>query len=316
MANYIQTNDPLKFVTFYCKACRDSFRCEPARVVEAGDQSHPWNYFALCPVCEFDAGQIPWEKATMQSLGKHTGPKTAEGKAASAANLEGHPTPEEAARTRFNAIKTGLYARTAKYYPARPGKYDACNGCSYYADLSCNDETPACMRRTELFLVNHLAFESGDPRVLTKTHADRQAMVASIIDDMLLAIVSTGVELRNPEWYFDPKEGQFHIVSFEKDGEKQYSYKISAHPLLKTLTDFLQKNNMSLADLQMTPKVNSENDLMQGYLDKETTNQETMESFQRQQTANLEQLRGQIARSRDRVGRDPVLVEYTESGND
>jgi hypothetical protein len=56
-------------------------------------------------------------------------PVTAEGKAAAAKNLEGHPTPQESRLTRFNAMKHGMEARTATYFPAKPGKYAFCEGC-------------------------------------------------------------------------------------------------------------------------------------------------------------------------------------------
>lgn len=249
----------------------------------------------------------------MASYGKHTGPRTQEGKATSAANLDGHPTPEETQRTRFNAVRTGLHARVATYFPAKPGKYPHCETCNLLAD--CHNQV-ACLRRTELFMRHQIAFETGDPKLLNDIRADTQAAVQAIVNDMILAIASTGVELRNPEWYYDQKTGDFNLVSFVNDaGEVVYSTKITAHPLLKVLADFLAKNNMSLADLAMTPKQQDNEAVMRGYLDEKSSNAEDAADYQRRQAVALEHLSGMIARSQGRIARDPVLIEH-QSGDD
>ena len=105
---------PLKTVVFRCKACKSTFEAEPARVEEApaDDDVHAWRYFHPC-ACGEEASQAPWQRAAMKAWRCATGPKTPEGKAAVRENLRGHPTPEEALRTRFNGMKHGLNARTA-----------------------------------------------------------------------------------------------------------------------------------------------------------------------------------------------------------
>ncbi len=248
----------------------------------------------------------------MAAHGRQTGPKTPEGKAAVTANLAGHPTPEESLRTRFNAMKHGLFARVARYFPAKPGKYPHCETCEYLNN-GCEDQV-ACLRRTELFMRYDIAFQTGDPSLLTELQADNQAMVQAIISDIMLAIISTGVELKQPEWYFDPKEGDFHLVSYEKDGVQEYIYKVSAHPLLKTLADFLAKNNMSLADLNMTPKGQEDSELLRGYLDNQG-DRESLADYQRQQQAQLQALEEKFNRSREKLQRDPVMIEYDEAEN-
>lgn len=301
--------DQLSSVSFRCK-CGHRFSSTPGRVEDAADRTHhPWRYYADCPECEGEAGQAPWEIALMASYGKHTGPRSVEGKAAVAANLEGHPTSEETRRTRFNAMKHGLNSRVATYFPAKPGKYPHCDGCEYlYA--GCYEQV-ACLRRSELFLRHQIAFETGDPKLLTDIRADTQAAVQAIVNDMILAISSTGVELKNPEWYYDQKSGAFSLVSFVNGrGETVYSEKVSAHPLLKVLTDFLSKNNMSLADLAMTPKQRDDDQIMQGYLDGQDDRQESALEYQKRSALALEGLTELIERSRARTARDPILIEH------
>ncbi|MFZ5658749.1 MAG: hypothetical protein ACOY5C_02705 [Pseudomonadota bacterium] len=239
---------------------------------------------------------------------KATGPRTAEGKARTAANLEGHPTPEEAQRTRFNAMKHGLFAEVATYYPAKPGKYPHCSGCEYLESV-CQEQV-ACLKRTELFMKHHIAFETKDPSLLNRLRANLHANVQAIIDDIILAIISEGVQLKTPQWYYD-KEGALHLAEYtDSEGERRLIHEINAHPLLKTLGDFLAKNNLSLADMGMTPKGQDDTAIEMGNLQRQSQDRETMDQYQQRQTKALEDLRGMIERSREKIGRDPILIEH------
>lgn len=308
--------DQLNQVSFRCGTCFHSFKAAPGRIEDAPDREwHPWLYFATCPVCENEAEQAAWEKGLMATYGKHTGPKSEAGKEAVTANLSGHPTPEESRRTRFNAMKHGLYAHTATYFPAKPGQYPHCTNCEYLADAGCMD-SGACLKRTELLLQHQVAFEAGDPRLLTDLRARTQAFVQAIIDDIILAIVSEGVQLKTPAWYYD-KDGGFHLAEFtENDGERRLIYEVKAHPLLKTLGDLMAKNSMTLSDSEMTPKQVTEDDRMQGFLDGKKRSAEEEGEYRRRQTEALENLSGMIDRSRARIDRDPVLIEHNQAGED
>lgn len=302
-------SDPLSQVTFRCGPCQHRFEVSPARIEEAPERAHPHLYFAVCPRCGEEAEQASWEKALMASYGKHTGPKTPAGLARAAANLAGHPTSEEARRTRFNALKHGMFAETATYFPARPGKYAECEGCEH-RHSTCHQQD-ACLKQTELFMRYHIAYENDDPGVLSDVHARTQALVQWTVNQMFLSIIQTGVELRNPEYFFDPKGGEIHLVYFvDEQGEKRQSWKISAHPLLKVLAEFLGQNKMSLADFGMTRKAREEKGLVEGFLEETETTRESLDQYAQQQSAALERLTGLIERSRERTQRDPVLIEY------
>lgn len=261
----------------------------------------------------------------MAAQGKQTGPRTPEGIAAATKNLEGHPTPEEARRTRFNGLKHGLFARTARYFPARPGRYPHCNNCDI--DWGHCATQPACIKRTELFLKHHIAFETGDPTMLMQLRADLQANVQAIIDDMVLAIIGEGVQLKTPAWYYD-KEGCFHLAEYREgergrpgdedytEGERRLIYEINAHPLLKILSDFIAKNALSLADMNMTPRAQEQEETLRGTLDAQRQTQDDMLTFQQRQTAALEAMTAAIERSRQKLARDPVLIEHGEIDGD
>ena len=204
--------DRLDEVHFHCRECDHRFDAAPARVEDAPeDPWHPWRYFAPCKACGTEATQGTQARHLLKLWASATGPKTAEGKARSAANLEGHPTPEEAQRTRFNALKHGLNARVATYWPARPGSYPQCTSCELLYNGCSTGQ--ACQKKTELFLRHHIAFETGDPQLLGELRADLHANLTAIINDLLLSVISDGARLRTPEWYYD-KEGGFHLAQY------------------------------------------------------------------------------------------------------
>lgn len=299
-------------ISFVCRECRHSFKTEPDRVEDAPDlDHHPYRYFAACPVCGAACEQAAWERALLKAWTRATGPRTESGKAKVSQNLEGHPTPEETLRTRFNAMKHGIYARTATYFPARPGGYPHCEGCEHRHD-ACITQT-ACLKRTELFLRHHIAFDTRDPAMLMELRADTQAAIHALINDMILAIAQDGgPRLLSPEWYYD-SEGSCHFVKWKNEvGEERQLMKNEAHPLLRVLMDFISKNTISLADMGMTPRAQEEGDVIKGHLDAQREDRQSLTEYQERQTKAIENLGTLIARSQDRIKRDPVLIEHGE----
>ncbi len=308
------TPDPLKTVHFHCRKCRHRFEAEPDEVLDApGIEHHPFEYRANCPNCDASAGQAAWEHSLLKAHAFSTGPRTAEGKAAVTENLRGHPTPEEAKRTRFNAMKHGLYARTANYFPAKPGKYARCESCEHLESKSCLAPPQACLKRHELMLRHQIAFETQDPDLLLQIRSDTQSAIQGLIDDMILAIAQDGGPRIQEVVWFNDKEGGFHLARFkDADGNTHQIHEIKAHPLLKPLMEFISKNAMTLADLEMTPKARDDQATMGGFLDEQVDRNDTLLEYQERQTQALEHVQSLIARSQRRLASDPVLIEHGE----
>lgn len=298
-------------VRFHCDACDFRFEAEPGRVEDCPDEPwHPWRYYADCPLCSDEVPQERQHRHLLKMWANATGPRTEEGKAAVTANLDGHPTPEEAKRTRFNSLKHGLAAKTATYWPARPGGYPHCQGCEYLESICARQV--ACLKRTELLLKHQIAFETGDPGLLVDLRAQLHANVQALIDDMILALAQDGVRLKTPEWYYD-KDGGFHWAKgMDSLGEEVQLYKIEQHPLLRTLGDMISKLNLGLSDMGMTPKVQDDNDTIRGHLNGDAQRGEALLEYQRRQTEVLESLGEMIDRSRTRSAADPVLIEHQQ----
>ena len=282
---------PKNDITFKCDGCSHIWDGEPEKVDDAPELSHPYRYYASCPKCADVSQQIPWQRGLFSSYVKSTGPKTSIGKAKSAANLEGHPTAEEAQRTRFNAMK--------------------------HVDRDYCAAQPACIRRTELFMRHMIAIQSGDTGVLKEMHAVQQANLASMFDDMLISVISEGVLLKTPAYSFD-KDGGFHLAKYKdpETGENIQIMDAKANPLLKHVFDLMSKNNYSLADLGMTNKVQAAQETEMGRLHQEEVEKIDAGEFKRKQQETLENLQSLIAKSRDRKERDPVLIEYNEQNGD
>ncbi len=121
----------LSAVNFRCDECKHAWESEPDLIEDAPDlEHHPYRYFADCPKCKAQRQpQAAWARALLKAHQASTGPKTPEGMAAVRKNLEGHPNAEAVLRTRFNAMKHGMAAKTASYFPAKPDKYPFCGQC-------------------------------------------------------------------------------------------------------------------------------------------------------------------------------------------
>lgn len=310
------TGEAQKALHFHCGACHARFEAEPTRTADLPERDwQPYEYFADCQ-CGAEAPQAAWELNLAKAWANSTGPKTPAGVAATSANLKGHPTPEETKRTRFNAMKSGVFAKTAQYWPAKPGKYPHCKTCEHF-NRGCDENPapehknpPACLKRTELFMQFQIAFETRDPKMLTDRQATLQALVWQMVNDMILQVIQDGVSLKTPEWYYD-KDGSFHWAEgTNAEGQKIAIHKIEAHPLLRHVIEFMNRNGMTLPDSGMTMKVQEDESRLQGFLEADKHAQENSLGFQERQTAALENLSALVRRSQQRRDHDPVLIEH------
>lgn len=298
----------LSEVTFRC-ARHGAFKAQPERVdAEPDDAAHPWRYFALCPDCDAECTQAHWERSLLKAWQKATGPTSDQGKAATAENLVGHPTKEESLRTRFNAMKHGASAKVATYFPAKPDGYALCGTCDvdrYYCS-----QQPCCVKQTQNFMLHHAAFEQRKPGLLTGMYADMQAAIFSILQQIIMTIIADGVKLTRPEFHFD-ENGHLSLATYTDDfGEKRTIMEVSAHPLLKAMSELLTKNNMSLADMGMTNKVIEAEDMLPGQVSRNVVPLITDDEYRRQQIAALKNLSDKVMRSNKLTSNDPVLVEF------
>ncbi len=302
---------PRASVTFQCRQDKHTFDAAPARIAAAPElEHHPFRYFALCPKCGDEVEQAPWDRALQKAWTMATGPKTAAGKAAVAANVKGHPTAEEAQRTRFNAMKTGVHAKTARYFPAKPDGYSFCKTCDVDRDWCAAQ--PACSKQTEIFMLHHAAFEQRDPAKLQPLYADMQAALFSVLQQIIQTIIVDGVKIETPEYYTD-KDGAVVIAQYYdmKDGKLKTLMNLEAHPLFRPLGEMLSRANLSLSDMGMTVKVIEHQEDELGHLAGGAAGaRETLDDYRRRQELALADLSSKLDRGQAATNRDPVLLEY------
>ena len=302
---------PLAEVTFRCPVCRVTWKAAPDRVEDwPDDEVHPWRYFAQHE-CGKDCEQAPFERGLIRAWRNATGPKTPEGIAAVSKNIEGHPTPEEALRTRFNGMKHGLSARTASYFPAKPDGYAFCSACD--VDRPWCREQPACVKQTQHFMLHHAAFEQRNPKHLMGIYADAHAALMAVISECLRQIVGDGVQIRTPKTYVD-KDGRCLVVEYlDEEGNRQTVYDVMAHPLFRPVSELITRTGIDLASLGMTMRQAPEEDAAQGKVEDD---REAASVLQERQVKALEGLRAQIAKANQAASRDPVLIEYQQQMGD
>jgi hypothetical protein len=307
----------LRHVSFRCAECKHAFAGVPDLVEDDPDTAfHPHRYYAHCPACKAEnQPQASWERALMAAHQAATGPVTPEGKAASAGNLVGHPTPAEARLTRFNAMKHGMQARVAQYFPARPDKYAFCGQCE--VSRSWCAEQPACVKQTELFMLHHAAVEQRDPKVLGKVHADLIAALTATLQLCLQSVLGRGVEICTPRVELSRDGTPVTLTYTDANGDRQNVYEISANPLLKPLMDLIARLGLSMSDQGLTVKASEEDDPAGiGTLSiAGGSSKEALEDFSRRAAEAMVGVRDQLGRAQARLRRDPVLIEHEAQGD-
>jgi hypothetical protein len=309
-------SDRLSLVNFRCGACKAQWDGVPDLIEDAPDVAHhPHRYFAHCLKCGAqNQPQAAWERALMKAHQEATGPKTAEGKAATARNLAGHPTPEEALRTRFNGMKHGMTARTATYFPARPDKYAFCSRCD--VDRGYCREQPACVKQTELFMLHHAAFEQRDPKVLARLHGDLQASLTAMLQMCIQEVLGDGVIIRQPRVELDRNGTPVTLTYLNEAGERQYVWNYQSHPAFKPLTELVSRLGLSMNDLGMTVRAAEVEEQLPGRLVLDDDTRESLAAFSERMLAATAGAKDLIAQAQAKTKADPVLVEFQARGGE
>jgi len=306
----------LSLVNFRCAECRTSFSAVPD-LVEPDPESehHPWRYFAHCTRCAAQhQAQASWERALLKAHQRATGPKSPEGKAATARNLDGHPTSEEALRTRFNAMKHGMAARTANYFPAKPDRYAFCARCDVDR-LWCSQQA-ACVKQTEIFMLHHAAFDQRDPKVLAGLHADLQASLTAMLQMAIQEVLGEGITIVQPRVELDREGTPVTLTYLDEQGTRKYIMNRQSNPAIKAVTELVTRLGLSMSDLGMTVRASeAEGDGLRGQLQLDDDKRESMALFGERMLLATEQAKQQIATAQQKKKVDPVLVEFQARGS-
>jgi hypothetical protein len=307
--------DQLKEVNFRCSACRKSFAAAPDLIEDDPDAPHhPYRYAANCPFCAAALQpQANWERGLIKGWQTSTGPVTAAGKAASAANLDGHPTSEEAKRTRFNAMKHGMAAQTATYFPARPDGYAFCGKCDVDRDW-CSKQA-ACVKQTEIFMLHHAAFDQRNPKVLMGLHADLHAALMATLQMCIQSVLAEGVVIKQPRVELDREGNSVTLHYVGQDGRREYIYDFTSNPAFKPITDLISRLGLSMADLGMSVRsAEGEEEKSLGMLKLDPDTKESLDSFGVRMLEATKKAADLIKVSVQARNADPVYIQHHAQG--
>lgn len=302
----------LDAVNFRCEGCKHAWEAAPDLIEDAPEvEHHPYRYFATCPACQLEhQPQAAWARALMKAHQMSTGPRTAEGLAKVGQNLEGHPNGEAVLRTRFNAMKHGMAAKTATYFPAKPDGYSFCAQCDVSREW-CGNQA-ACVKQTEIFMLHHAAFESRNPRVLSGLHADLQAGLTAMLQMLMQGALADGVIIKQPRVELD-REGNSVTLTYldEETGKRVYIYDHQSHPALKAIADFVSRLGLSMNDLGMTVRAaDPEEEDAGGVLKMDAKTKETLDDFGSRMLGVMTGARELIKRAAETTAKDPVLIAH------
>jgi len=303
-------------IAFACSGCGWRGRSVPDDFEYHRDQYwHPWRYSLACPDCGGACEQAAWQVSLWKAL--HHG-MSDEGKKKVGQNLKS-PNND---MYHLNALQHGLAAKTAMHFPARPGRYAACEGCRHLLkdepERSECVEHRVCLRRSELILKHLKAFQDKNPAALMELFATQQGAISGLVSDMILAISQRGVEIETPRVWVDPKTGEVVPVTMPDPftGEPRQVMEVSANPLLSKLIEVMAKNGMTLPDMGMTPRTQEDQALLKGHLEAKAQDDDEDKAYRARQTAALENLSELIERGRKAAEADPVLVEYSQANDE
>lgn len=264
---------------FICGTCQNKFSSTEYEQFDFPERvEHPYEYTTSCPVCRSEAKLNPVQLNLFKAWLATSNPREGE----ALANIREGNKKKDTSLSRFNALTHGLTARVARFFPAREGKYAACETCEYLNN-GCGQVSTSCMKRAELFLQYELATENKDPNMLNKLMSDTQAGLMAIQTDMMAEIAQTGVVIHDPVHFNDKETGKVRLaeITNPETGETQILTEVRDHPLLKRLIEFVQKNNQTLADMQMTQRQQEEEKTLKGFIEQDEESRE--EARKRQQ---------------------------------
>jgi hypothetical protein len=301
----------LSMVNFRCDVCKHAWEDEPDLIEEAPElEHHPYRYFGDCPVCHAELQpQASWARALMKAHQASTGPRTPEGIARAAKNLEGHPNAEAQLRTRFNAMKHGMAAKTATYFPAKPDGYSFCAQCE--TNRTWCGQQAACVKQTEIFMLHHAAFESRNPRVLSGIHADLQAGLTAMLQMLMQGALADGVVIKQPKVELDREGNSVTLTYLDEAGKRQYIYDHHAHPALKAISVFVSRLGLSMNDLGMTVRASDpEGEDSGGVLKLDDDTRETLSDFNRRMLGVMAGAKEMLDQAGKATKADPVLMAH------
>ena len=240
---------------------------------------HPYQHTASCPRCGEDVNPAAHQVAAWKAASL---PLSLESRAKISAAQKARD-PASYAISKSNRMITGANAKVLKVWPAKPGTYAECDTCEFLTN-GCKTDFQHCADKTDLYVKFLMAQETGNSAFIGQEMAATQAGMAAITASMIRSLAQKGVTMEVP--VYAKTENGIEVATYTDDeGKKRTITRTEANPLLPHLINYVSKNNLTLSDMGITPKVKEEQRQLQGFLDSKEADRETqLDAINAQQT--------------------------------
>jgi len=257
---------------FYCP-----LPCKTHFVTDQYTENEDGEFVAECPKC---GKLVPKISIGFKNLlnTKRTGPRTPEGKARCAQNLDGHRgkrnSEEARRRSSMNNFKHGRYSKHAHLVaPALAGHYAACDNCPIRDDCEAK-AFDYCPRYVEAMVNFIAAYKNSDPKSLQEIAALSQARMYMMFEMVVNSVFSDGVSV---------------VEKIRRGNIEEERYR--SNPLLKEARELVKTLGFDAESQEMTPKSQDETDALQGNLQ---ANKSTLDEVRQEMAENTKAVQDAI----------------------
>lgn len=289
---------------FYCKDCKHL-------IITQDWLEENELISAVCDICERPAEEIPSQKKHIYEMveaakGKHTGPKTEEGKNKLAEAIvkntsgkhTGPKTPEGKYRSSLNNWKHGQTSKQLHLLaPALAGKYPECTGCEYRVD--CEKSYKFCPVNIEPVLRVARAYQEGDTEEIKHLAGLQQGQIFNITKMMIASVYKHGV--------LNPK-----VVSAKAKDEETEEIVMEwlANPLLKRIPEYMALMGTTADQQTMTPKSQKEQSNFEGFIENEKQKVGSYDEFKNNMMEAVKSLGSKMSAASKEREKDEALLLF------
>jgi hypothetical protein len=267
--------------TFFCRDCHHSWR---TKVCEYHDDIA----YSGCPNCNTPQHEVPHYYFNLPQMmeaqkGKHTGPKTEEGKK----------------RVSLNGFKHGLYtSQKTILAPAKKDKYPECEGCPYRD--KCEIEYKYCPVNLSLFMKFAQAYADGQIKELQEIAGMMQGKALTILGMLYNDVFKEGTT----------KERRY-ITNLDKESnEETVVLEIQTHPALRRIPEFHQLLGFTADQQNMTPAKSEEVKTAKGFLNAEESKNVNLNEFVESQKNELSKIKESLIKAAKLRNNDEAYQNY------
>ena len=214
-------------------------------------------------------------------------------------NATGPRTPEGKRRSRLNGYQHGAYAQIPILLaPAITGKYLECETCQYV--IQCKKEKwQYCPVQVETFLKFMKAYEEGNVNELRDLAAMCQGHLFNILRMAFQQVYKKGVMSEKAIREF-----------VNKNGEKVTMIEWQSNPILNRIPELMQQLGFTADQQMMTPKVESDDANIKGYLSGENQREVDLKDHTQKVEKTLDDLKIKIQKAVILRSGDQALQRY------